>query len=179
MLLVNFAETWDGPGLGRFDGVDRRSDTPLGSGFDSRALQPRLANSRCEAVVDVVSSATCQVVETLETREALQQCGASFFFGFFPLIMSMLRQAQHDTTVPFGCDLHRLSVLTKCVIETGWGASMVSTADLIPQAAPGSIPGRSSRKVEFGVAKSSLGVLESDCLGYQSGTHIETHEAPQ
>jgi hypothetical protein len=28
--------------------------------------------SRCEAVVDVVSSATCQVVETIETREAPQ-----------------------------------------------------------------------------------------------------------
>ncbi len=26
--------------LGRFDGVDYRSDTPSGSGFDSRALQP-------------------------------------------------------------------------------------------------------------------------------------------
>jgi hypothetical protein len=78
MLLINLAETRDEPGLGRFDGVYRRSDTPFGSGFDSQALQPRLANSRCEAVMDVLSSTACQVVETIETREALQRCGASF-----------------------------------------------------------------------------------------------------
>jgi hypothetical protein len=38
-----------------------------------------------------------------------------------------------------------LSMRRNRVIETSWGASMVSTAGLIHLAAPGSIPERSSR----------------------------------
>jgi len=63
--------------LGRFDGVDRRSDTPLGTGFDSRALQPH-GHSRCEVALDVLPSETCQAFGNIETHEAPQQCGASF-----------------------------------------------------------------------------------------------------
>lgn len=39
--LASSGQSRDGVRLGRFDGLDCRSDTPCSSGFDSRALQPR------------------------------------------------------------------------------------------------------------------------------------------
>ena len=41
-------------------------------------------------MIDVLSSTACQVVETIETREAPQQCGASFLYSH------VRRQAQDD-----------------------------------------------------------------------------------
>ena len=52
----------DGGGLGRFDGVDRRSDTSLGSGFDSLAFQPRCTTLHCEVATNVITSALYRVV---------------------------------------------------------------------------------------------------------------------
>ena len=59
--------------LGRFDGVDRWFDTPSGSGFDSRALQPQRLRC-CEAVTNVILSERLgyQTDRHIETREASQ-----------------------------------------------------------------------------------------------------------
>ena len=59
----------------------------------------------------------------------------------------------------------------------GWGASMASTAGLILRAAPGSIPGRSSRDTATHRCEVVRGVLSS--ATYQTGRHTEAHEAPQ
>ena len=70
---------WDGGPLGRIDGVDRQFDTLRGSGFDSRALQPRRSTRRCEVAIGVLRSGGqgIKLSDHIEAHEAPQQCGAS------------------------------------------------------------------------------------------------------
>jgi len=65
--------------LGRFDGVDRRPDTPLGSGFDSRALQPERIKNRCEVAEGVVLSAAYQAVDTSKRARRCSNAAPRFF----------------------------------------------------------------------------------------------------
>ena len=63
------------------------------------------------------------------------------------------------------------------VIVTRWGASMVPTAGLIHRAAPGSIPGRSSRYGTDAVAKRAEVCYSRPRI--RPAVHIETREASQ
>jgi hypothetical protein len=64
--------------LGRIDGVDRRSDNPGGSGFDSRALQPRCIGIALGALDVIVSDG--QAGGYIERQEAPQSNAAPLLF---------------------------------------------------------------------------------------------------